>query len=72
MILDETSMMDIDITAMLLKTVRDTTQVLLLGDTDQLPSIGPGEVLADLIASGLFQIVRLKRVLSPWLQETYP
>ena len=60
-ILDETSMMDIDITAMLLKTVRDTTQVLFVGDTDQLPSIGPGEVLADLIASGLFQIVRLKR-----------
>ena len=60
-ILDETSMMDIDITAMLLKTVRDTTQVLFVGDTDQLPSIGPGEVLADLIASDLFQIIRLKR-----------
>ena len=60
-ILDETSMMDIDITAMLLKAVRDTTQVLFVGDTDQLPSIGPGEVLADLIASGLFQIIRLKR-----------
>ena len=60
-ILDETSMIDIDITAMLLKAVMDTTQVLFVGDTDQLPSIGPGEVLADLIASGLFQIVRLKR-----------
>ncbi len=60
-ILDETSMVDIDIAAMLLRAVKDGTQILLLGDSNQLPSIGPGEVLADIIRSGLFPTVELKK-----------
>ncbi len=60
-ILDETSMVDIDIAAMLLQAIRDDTQILLLGDINQLPSIGPGEVLADVISSHLFPVVELKK-----------
>ncbi len=60
-ILDETSMVDIDIAAMLLRAVRDDAQILLLGDINQLPSIGPGEVLANIISSELFPVVELKR-----------
>lgn len=60
-ILDETSMVDIDVAAMMLKAVKDETQMLFLGDVNQLPSIGPGEVLSDMICSELFPVVELKR-----------
>lgn len=60
-ILDETSMVDIDIAAMLLRAVKDDAQILLLGDINQLPSIGPGDVLANIISSELFPVVELKR-----------
>ena len=60
LIVDELSMVDIDTLAMLLRAVRDNTQILFLGDVHQLPSIGPGEVLHDIIASELFPVVALK------------
>ena len=60
-ILDETSMVDIDIAALLLHAIRDNAQLLLLGDVNQLPSIGPGDVLNDMIRSGMFPTVELKR-----------
>lgn len=60
-ILDETSMVDIDVAAMMLKAVKDETQMLFLGDINQLPSIGPGEVLSDMICSELFPVIELKR-----------
>ncbi|MCI5147427.1 MAG: recombinase RecD, partial [Candidatus Electrothrix sp. AR3] len=51
LILDECSMLDISLTASLLKAVADHTAVLFIGDADQLPSVGAGNVLRDLIAS---------------------
>ena len=60
-IVDELSMVDIDTMAMLLRAVRDDTQLLFLGDVHQLPSIGPGEVLHDIIDSGVFPVTALKR-----------
>lgn len=60
-IVDELSMVDIDTMAMLLRAVRDDTQLLFLGDVHQLPSIGPGEVLHDIIDSGVFPVIALKR-----------
>lgn len=60
-IVDELSMVDIDTMAMLLRAVCSDTQLLLLGDVNQLPSIGPGEVLHDMINSGIFQVTALKR-----------
>jgi len=52
LILDECSMLDITLTASLLKAVAEDTAVLFIGDADQLPSVGAGNVLRDMIASG--------------------
>lgn len=54
-------MVDIDTMALLLRAVKDTTQLLFLGDVNQLPSIGPGEVLHDIIGCKLFPVTALKR-----------
>ncbi len=52
LILDECSMLDISLTASLLKAVASETSLLFIGDADQLPSVGAGNVLRDIIASG--------------------
>ena len=62
LVVDETSMVDVMLMQALLKAVPDTTALLLVGDVDQLPSVGPGQVLADLIASGAVPVVRLTEV----------
>ncbi|MFA8436840.1 MAG: AAA family ATPase [Marinifilaceae bacterium] len=51
LIIDEASMLDIQLTASVLKAINNHTQLLLIGDTDQLPSVGAGNVLKDLIQS---------------------
>ncbi len=61
-ILDEVSMVDTPLFAALLKAVRPGTRLVLIGDSDQLPSVGAGEVLRDTIESGVFQVCRLKRI----------
>ena len=58
-IVDESSMMDIDITALFLHAVMDETILIFLGDIDQLPSVGPGDVLHDAIDSGIIAVARL-------------
>ncbi len=62
LILDECSMIDILLMYNLLKTVPDTMTLIMVGDTDQLPSVGPGNVLRDIIDSGCFPVVRLTRI----------
>lgn len=62
LIVDECSMIDIILMNNLLKAVPDHMQVILVGDVDQLPSVGPGTVLRDIIDSGRFPIVRLKKI----------
>lgn len=62
LIIDETSMVDILLMYNLLKAVRNETTVILVGDTDQLPSVGPGNVLKDIIESGLVSVVRLTTI----------
>ncbi|HEX9062231.1 MAG TPA: ATP-dependent RecD-like DNA helicase [Clostridia bacterium] len=62
LIIDETSMVDILLMYSLLKAVRNETTVILVGDTDQLPSVGPGNVLRDIIESGLVSVVRLTTI----------
>lgn len=54
-VIDEMSMMDCGLTARLLEAIRPTTYVLFVGDHYQLPSVGPGSVLRDLLASGVPQ-----------------
>ncbi len=61
-VVDEASMMDILLMYHLLKAVPQGASLLLVGDTDQLPSVGPGNVLSDVLASGVVPSVRLTHI----------
>ncbi|MGY1623065.1 AAA family ATPase [Geodermatophilus sp. SYSU D00965] len=58
-VVDEASMLDVELTAALLEACQDGTHLLLVGDPAQLPSIGPGHVLGDLIDSGAVPVTEL-------------
>ena len=62
LIVDECSMIDIMLMVQLLKAVPDRMRLILVGDVDQLPSVGAGNVLRDVIESGCFPVVRLTRI----------
>ena len=62
LVVDECSMLDINLTASLLKAVPKNSQVVFIGDYDQLPSVGAGNVLKDIIASGRVVCFRLTQV----------
>ena len=62
LVVDETSMVDVPLMRALLRALPDQTALLLVGDVDQLPSVGPGQVLADIIASSAVPVVRLTEV----------
>jgi exodeoxyribonuclease V alpha subunit len=61
-VLDETSMVDVVLGYQFLRAVPQEACVILVGDVDQLPSVGPGSVLADLISSNVVPVVRLTEV----------
>lgn len=61
-IIDEMSMVDIYLFQSLLEAVSVGTRLILVGDVDQLPSVGPGQVLQDLIESKSFPTVMLKKI----------
>ncbi len=61
-IIDECSMLDISLTASLLKAIPPKSQILFIGDADQLPSVGAGNVLRDIITSGAVRCFELKKV----------
>jgi exodeoxyribonuclease V alpha subunit len=62
LIVDEGSMLDIILMYNLLKAVADHMSVIIVGDIDQLPSVGPGNVLKDMINSGTIPVVKLERI----------
>lgn len=62
LIIDETSMVDIILMYNLLKAVNDDTVVILVGDVDQLPSVGAGNVLKDIIDSGQVEVIKLTKI----------
>ncbi len=62
LILDESSMIDIELAARLLDAIPDSMRVIFVGDADQLPSVGPGNFLRDLIRSKALPVVRLTRI----------
>ena len=62
LIADEVSMLDIMLAVALFAAIPPGASVVLVGDADQLPSVGPGNVLADLIASGFFGVTRLTKI----------
>lgn len=62
LVVDECSMVDVPLMRSLLQALPDQAALLLVGDVDQLPSVGPGQVLADVIASGAIPVIRLTEV----------
>jgi exodeoxyribonuclease V alpha subunit len=62
LVVDETSMVDVPLMRAVLRALPERAALLLVGDVDQLPSVGPGQVLGDIIASGAVPIVRLTEV----------
>jgi exodeoxyribonuclease V alpha subunit len=62
LIVDEASMMDIELASSLLSALMPNCSLVLVGDRDQLPSVGPGSVLKDVIASDLVPVVQLREV----------
>jgi exodeoxyribonuclease V alpha subunit len=62
LIVDEASMIDTTLMAHLLRSVPDKATVVFVGDVDQLPSVGAGNVLSDMIASGRIPVVRLTEI----------
>ncbi|MCI8891691.1 MAG: ATP-dependent RecD-like DNA helicase [Eubacterium sp.] len=61
-IIDEMSMVDITLMNSLLKAIAPATRLVLVGDINQLPSVGPGSVLKDMIDAGVYQVVRLTKI----------
>ncbi|BAS28804.1 AAA family ATPase [Limnochorda pilosa] len=61
-LVDELSMVDLPLFARLLAAVRPPTRLILIGDADQLPSVGPGQVLRDLLESGVVPSFRLRQI----------
>ena len=62
LVVDETSMVDVTLAQALLKAIPNTAALLIVGDIDQLPSVGPGQVLTDIIGSGAVPVIRLTEV----------
>ena len=62
LVVDEASMVDVLLMAHLLQAVPESMGLLLVGDVDQLPSVGPGQVLGDVIASGCVPVARLTEI----------
>ncbi len=62
LVVDECSMVDVPLMRSLVGALPDQAALLLVGDVDQLPSVGPGQVLADVIASGAVPVIRLTEV----------
>jgi len=62
LIVDEASMLDLLLTYHLLRALRPGTQVLFVGDVDQLPSVGAGDILRDMILSGVIPVSRLNTI----------
>ncbi|WP_419537140.1 ATP-dependent RecD-like DNA helicase [Endozoicomonas sp.] len=62
LVVDECSMVDVVLMNQLLRAVPDSAAVLLVGDVDQLPSVGPGSVLSDLMESGKVPVARLTEI----------
>jgi exodeoxyribonuclease V alpha subunit len=61
-VVDEVSMLDIELAQRLLEAVPDGCRIVLVGDADQLPSVGPGNVLGDLIDSDRVRVIRLTEI----------
>jgi ATP-dependent exoDNAse (exonuclease V) alpha subunit len=64
LVVDETSMVDVPLMHSLLRALPNHASLIMVGDVDQLPSVGPGTALQNLIESGVISVVRLTEVCS--------
>ena len=62
LVVDETSMVDVPLMASLVKALPDRAALMVVGDVDQLPSVGPGQVLSDIIDSSAIPVARLTEI----------
>jgi exodeoxyribonuclease V alpha subunit len=62
LIVDEVSMLDVPLALSLFRAIKDGTTVILVGDSDQLPSVGPGTVLHSFLQSGMFSVTHLTKI----------
>ncbi len=62
LVIDEMSMVDVSLMASICKALSPFTRLIIIGDVDQLPSVGPGKVLSDIISSGALPTVRLRAI----------
>jgi exodeoxyribonuclease V alpha subunit len=62
LVVDEASMLDLQLAHVLLRALKPGTHLLLVGDVDQLPSVGAGDVLREIIASGVAEVTRLTKI----------
>ncbi|MBI2213962.1 MAG: ATP-dependent RecD-like DNA helicase [Acidobacteria bacterium] len=69
-VIDEASMIDVGLMSSLLRAIPENAAFLLVGDVDQLPSVGPGQVLADIIESGAVPVVRLTEIFRQSAEST--
>ena len=70
-ILDEVSMLDIDVMAHIMRSLKDDTMLILVGDRDQIPSIGPGNVLSDIIESESISCCSPCSFVSSWCKKNH-
>ena len=68
-VIDEASMLDLVLANNLLKAISPDSHLLLVGDVDQLPSVGAGDVLRDLIDSGVAAVIRLETIFRVLFQQ---
>jgi len=61
-IIDEASMIDVQLMSLLLRAIAKESTLIIVGDIDQLPSVGPGNILSDIISSGKIPVVRLNEI----------
>jgi len=61
-IVDEASMIDMFLAKKLIAAIKPTAQLIIVGDVDQLPSVGPGQILSDLIESNVIPVIRLHEI----------
>ncbi len=71
LVVDQTSMVDVMLMQALLRAIPIRAALLIVGDIDQLPSVGPGQVLSDIITSGAVPIIRLTEVFRQYFDTTF-
>ena len=63
LVIDESSMLDVSLASSLFKAITNKCQIIMVGDSNQLPSVGPGNVLQDVMATQIFNVTKLNQIM---------